>query len=56
MSAAIKAVLATILAFVVILMLSYVELNYTHGALTVVGMVLCLVFSVFLLFYTIFND
>lgn len=56
MSAAIKAVLATILAFVLILMLSYVELNYTHGAITVVGMVLCLVVAVFLLFYVIFDN
>lgn len=55
MSAAIKAVLATILTVVLIVVLALVEVAYTHGAITVSLMAVCVLGAIGLLFYAIFD-
>lgn len=56
MKLAIKALLATILSFAFIIGLAFIEKEYTHGAITVCGMVATLIASVFMLFYVVFDS
>lgn len=55
MSAATKAVIATVLTLVLIVVLAVVEAEYTHGAITVGLMVTCVVGAIGLLFYVAFD-
>lgn len=56
MSAAVKAVIATILTIVFIVALAYVEEVYTHGAITLGILCGCFIVMIGLVFYTIFSD
>lgn len=56
MSAAIKAVLATLVTLILSIVLVAVEVAYTHGAITVGLLGCCLVGAIGLLFYVIFDS
>lgn len=56
MSTAIKAVIATILTLVLIFVIAFLEMNYTNGAICVGILLSVAAVSLWLVFYTVFND
>lgn len=56
MKTALKAALATFLTFLFIIGLAHIEMQYTHGAITVCIMVAVLILAVFLMFYVVLDE
>lgn len=56
MPTAVKALLSTFFALAFVIGFTFIEATYTHGALTVIGITVCLVVMVFLMFYAILSD